>query len=251
MIPGFKPARKHYTHQKIDGIEHISLLHDNNIGLIDAIKEVGNAHEILRAGRLPRLPKRIIQVKNPVAFKTNGAVVVAQPDDYIAAYKRVNDVAGNYLVARIDKSIAINNLKRYTDMLQKSSDNERNHLFDIPTCPILENAFYGVTCASKADILYDNPNGKTELKKIIRAHKETPVRTLGTDNAKKSYTQRIMPGQLLALIQNKNGSFCLGFIMPEDLTSIKAYYRHQERLIEKQTLLSRIIASGKRQRSLG
>ncbi len=22
MTPGFKPARKHYTHQKIDGIEH-------------------------------------------------------------------------------------------------------------------------------------------------------------------------------------------------------------------------------------
>ena len=103
--------------------------------------------------------------------------------------------------------------------------------------------------ASKADILYDNPNGKTELKKIIRAHEETPVRTLGTDNSRKSYTQRIMPGQLLALIQNKNGGFRLGFIMPEDLTSVKAYYRHQERLIEKQTLLSRIMASSKRQRT--
>ncbi len=251
MTIGFKPAQKQYTHQKINGIEHISLLHNNNIGLIDAIKEVSNAREILRAGRLPRLPKRIIQVQEPVAFKTNGTTVVAQPDDYIAAYKRVNDISGNYLVARIDESIAIHNLKRYMTLLQKSSDQERNHLFDIPTCPILENAFYGVTCASRADILYDNPNGKTELKKIIRAHKETPVRTLATDNTKKSYMQRIMPGQLLALIQNKDGGFCLGFVMPEDLTSIKAYYRHQERLIEKQTLLSRIIASGKRQRSLG
>ena len=249
MSTKFLSAKKNYIHKSINNVEHIMLLHDNNIGLIDAIKEVSNANEILKAGSLPRLPKRIIRVQKAISFKTRGTLITAQPGDYIAAYKRANDTSGDYYIAKIPPQVVAMALTRYTNLMKKSTEKEKNHLFDLPTSPILETTFYGVIHMGNADILYDNMNGKTALKKIIRVYKETPIRTCATDNTQKSYTQKIRPGQILALIQNQRGGYNLGFILPEDLTSIKAYYRHQERLLEKQNLLKRLISASQRQRS--
>ncbi len=240
--------KKHYTCQLLSGIHHITLSYNNSIGLIDAIKEVGDGNEILRAGE-PGFPRRIIQVKKPLSYISNGTLMTVQPNGYVAAYKRGNDNTGDYLVAPIEESVVINHLKRHTALLQNTSMKERNHLFDLPTCPIMVNAFFGLTYAAQADVLYDKPEGKTSLKKIIRANKPAIVRTCGTDRNGTSYTQKIVPGQILALIQHKNGTHSLGFILPEDVKSIKAYYRHQERLIAKQTLLGRLISATTKQKN--
>ena len=226
--------KKPYTLTQFDNKIVIRMNTARNIGLFNAICAESHARQLLAPNNTRALPQRLARTVLPVSYVTEKGQVIDLPaGSYVAAYNTPESahIKGLYYVAPISEQ----DVKKLEEKAKKFNIRfgSKNHpdLFGLPTLKVSEMSFNHLLVADRAHLIYKSPSAKTPLVKMIEVlpKKGSDTISLVVEDAKgkkKPFSQRIYPGQILALAKHpKDGSTRLCFVMPEDCFGLIAQDR--------------------------
>ena len=226
--------KKNYVLFRYKGKDTIRMNSTRDIGLFNAICAESGAIQLITPNNTRALPQRLARTQRPVSYATaKGEVYNLSAGSYIAAYNtpESDKINGLYYVAPITEE-NVQELKKRAEKLGVPFG-KKNHpdLFALPPLKVSEIAFDTLLLSKEARLIYKSPSDKTPLIKLIEILPKKGRDTISlyvedTRGKKKSFSQKIYPGQVLALARHPNGaSTLLCFIMPEDCAGIIAQNR--------------------------
>ena len=205
-----------------------------NIGLFNAICAESHAQQLLAPNNTRALPQRLARTVLPVSYVTEKGQVIDLPaGSYVAAYNTPESgrIKGLYYVAPITEQDVKKLEERAKKFNIKFGSKNRPDLFGLPTLKVSEMSFNHLLAAQRARLIYKSPSAKTPLIEMIEVLPKKDSDTISlvvedTEGKKKPFSQRIYPGQILALARySKDGSTRLCFVMPEDCFGLIAQNR--------------------------